>query len=62
MINHLVEEPIKIRTAYGIGSPNEITYVERAQIVAKIMANLSIRGRNPMEFKEKLEELIKDYE
>lgn len=51
-----------IRTAYGIKTPSAVNYIERAEIITKVNSCLSIRGKDPIEFSSKLDELIKQYE
>ena len=62
MIAHLEEKEPQIRTAYGISSPNAIVFTEKQELIANVNSCLSIRGKNPKEFKEKLIKLIEEYE
>lgn len=51
-----------IRTAYGVKETNSVLYTDRAELVARVNGALSIRGKAPKEFYNKLEELLKQYE
>ena len=53
---------LKVRTAYGFKTPSAVNYIERAEIISKVNSCLSIRGKDPVEFSSKLDELIKQYE
>lgn len=58
----LIKKEVKIRTAYGVRSPNSIPHYEKLEIWNKIGECFSIRGKNPIEFKNKLVKLIEEYE
>lgn len=53
---------LKVRTAYGLKTPSAVNYIQRAEIISKVNSCLSIRGKNPVEFSNKLDKLIKQYE